>query len=196
MNGLRLLPQAIQGMREGKWQVNLGRRVKGKTIGIWGYGKIGQRIAKYASTFEAEVLVWGSEESRKKALESGYGVAASKAEFFKSCDVVSLHLRLKDATSSIVTYEDLTMMKQNALLVNTARAALIEKGALLKALDFGRPGFAAIDVYDQEPIYTANHPLLLMDNVICTPHLGYVEKESYELYFGIAFRNLLDYINQ
>ena len=196
MNGLRLLPQAIQGMQQGLWQINLGRRVHGKTIGIWGYGKIGKRIALYASTFGAKVLVWGSEKSRQQAVLDGHEAAATKASFFSSCDVVSLHLRLKEATHGIVSLTDLQMMKENALLVNTARAALIEKGALLTALKSNRPGYAAIDVYDEEPIFNQEHPLLQLPQVICTPHLGYVEREGYELYFGIAFQNLLEWIAQ
>lgn len=195
MNGLRLLPQAIQGMRVGRWQTNIGRQVKGKTIGIWGYGRIGKKIATYAKTFEGEVVVWGSQESRNQAIRDGYISAVDKKHFFKICDVVSLNLRLKESTKEIVSYQDLILMKTNALLVNTARAGLIKKGALIKALKNGRPGFAAIDVFDEEPIYDKEHPLLKMDNVICTPHLGYVEESSYELYFGIAFQNLVDYIS-
>lgn len=192
MNGLRLLPQAISGMKAGRWQINIGRRVFGKRIGIWGYGKIGQRITQYAKVFGAEVMVWGSETSRQQAGTDGFLVAKDKAEFFATCDVVSLHLRLKEATREIVKLSDLLQMKTDALLVNTARAALIEKGALLTALQKGRPGFAAIDVYDEEPIFDKNHPLLKMENVICTPHLGYVERAGYELYFSIAFGNALN----
>lgn len=196
MNGLRLIPQAVEGMKAGKWQVNMGRRVYGKRIGIWGYGKIGKRMAQYAKVFGAEVMVWGREGSRQLAKANGFLVAKSKSEFFSTCDVVTLHLRLKDATRGIVKKEDLLQMKKDALLVNTARAALIEKGALLTALQYGTPGFAAIDVYDEEPIFDTNHPLLQMPNVICTPHLGYVERSGYELYFSIAFQNVLDYVRE
>ncbi len=194
MNGLRLVPQAIEGMKSGKWQVNMGRRVYGKRIGIWGYGKIGKRMAQYAKVFGAEVMVWGSERSRKLAVEDGFLAAESKLAFFSTCDVVSLHLRLKEATRGIVKKADLMAMKSDALLVNTARAALIEEGALLEALEGGKPGFAALDVYDEEPIFDPNHPLLQMPNVICTPHLGYVERAGYELYFSIAFENVLEYL--
>ena len=194
MNGLRQLPQAIQGMQAGKWQINLGRRVFGKRIGIWGYGKIGRRIAQYAKVFGAEVMIWGSENAKANALNDGFLAATSKEEFFSTCDVVTLHLRLKESTKGIVKKEDLLHMKPDALLVNTARAALIEEGALATALTVGKPGFAAIDVYDQEPIFDANHPLLQMPNVICTPHLGYVERAGYELYFSIAFENVLNFI--
>lgn len=194
MNGLRQIPQAIEGMKAGKWQTNIGRRVYGKRIGIWGYGKIGKRIAQYAKVFGAEVMVWGSDNARKLAREDGFLAAATKEKLFSTCDVVSLNLRLKDATKGIVKKADLLKMKSNALLVNTARAGLIEKGALLEALQVGKPGYAAIDVYAAEPIFDESHPLLKMENVICTPHLGYVEREGYELYFSIAFQNVIDWI--
>ena len=195
MNGLRLLPQGIQGMKEGKWQVNIGRRVYGKTIGIWSYGKIGKRVANYAKAFSANVLIWGGEASTAQAKKDGFEVADSKEAFLQNCDVVSLHIRLKEATKGLITKEDLLLMKSDALLVNTSRAALIQKGDLLAALQAGRPGFAAIDVYDEEPIFDKNHPLLKLPNVICTPHLGYVEQAGYELYFSIAFQNVLDYFD-
>lgn len=194
MNGLRQIPQAIEGMKAGKWQTNIGRRVFGKTIGIWSYGKIGKRVANYAKAFGANVLVWGRENSTQQAKLDGFEVAQSKADFFKKSDVVSIHIRLKAETKGIIKAADLALMKASALLVNTSRAALIEKGALLRALKNGQPGFAAIDVYEEEPIFDKNHPFLKMDNVICTPHLGYVEMESYELYFSIAFQNVLDFI--
>lgn len=195
MSGLRQLPQAIEGMKAGKWQINIGHRVYGKRIGIWGYGKIGKRIAQYAKVFGAEVMVWGSLRSRNLAVLHGFLAARSKAEFFSTCDVVSLNLRLQPATSGIVKKSDLLQMKSDALLVNTARAGLIEQGALLAALRAGTPSFAAVDVYDEEPIFEVKHPLLQMPNVICTPHLGYVERAGYELYFSIAFQNVLDFIS-
>lgn len=194
MNGLRQIPQAIEGMKAGKWQTNIGRRIFGKRIGIYGYGKIGKRIAQYAKVFGAEVMIWGSERSLQLAETDGFLAASSKEEFFSTCDIVSLHLRLKGATRGIIKKSDLLCMKLDALLINTARAELIEKNALLEALQSGKPGFAALDVYDEEPIFDKNHPFLQMSNVICTPHLGYVEKEGYELYFSIAFQNLLDII--
>lgn len=194
MNGLRLIPPSIEGMKNGQWQTNIGRRVYGKRIGIWGYGKIGKRIARYASAFGAEVVIWGSETSRQSAIEDGYLAAKSRSAFFASVDVLTLHLRLNGATKGIVRLGDLQLMKKDALLVNTARAALIEKGALMKTLKAGRPGYAAIDVYDDEPIFDPEHPLLKMSNVICTPHIGYVERSGYELYFSIAFQNVLDNI--
>ena len=196
MNGYRQIPQAIDGMKQGKWQTNMGRRVYGKTIGIWGYGKIGKRIAQYARAFEAKVMVWGSEASRNLAEADGYTAAPSKDYFFQNSDILTLHLRLKTATKGIVKLEDLSLMKKEALFVNTARAALIEKGALQAALEGGRPGFAAIDVFDREPIFDISDPLLRMSNVICTPHLGYVERAGYENYFAQAFQNVLDYFAQ
>jgi D-3-phosphoglycerate dehydrogenase len=194
MNVLRQIPQAIAGMQKGEWQTNLGTTVYGKTIGIWGYGKIGKRIAGYARAFGAEVLVWGSETSRQQAIADGHRSADSKTSFFKQADVVSLHLRLTESTNGIVTAADLACMKPNAALINTARAELIAPGALLTALQNGRPGFAGMDVYEQEPVYDIHYPLLQMPNVVCTPHLGYVEQNSYELYFGKAFDNVLQFI--
>jgi D-3-phosphoglycerate dehydrogenase / 2-oxoglutarate reductase len=191
MNGLRQIPKAIEGMKAGKWQTNMGRTVHGKRIGIWGYGKIGKRIAQYAKAFGAEVMVWGSENSRALAESDGYLAAESSEAFFSSCDVISLHLRLTNTTKGIVKKSDLLQMKPDALIVNTARATLIEENALIEALAIGTPGFAAMDVYEKEPIFDVNYPLLHMPNVICTPHLGYVERASYELYFSIAFENLI-----
>lgn len=195
MNTVRAIPQAIQGMQAGKWQVNIGAVVQGKTIGIWGYGKIGKMIAGYAKAFGARVLVWGSTASRNNAVSDGFAMAATKEEFFSNADIVSLHLRLTAATSGIVTAADLDRMKPSSILINTARAELIEKGALLKCLRKGRPGGAGLDVYEEEPVYDFGFELLKMPNVVCTPHLGYVERNSYELYFGKAFENVINYIN-
>lgn len=196
MNTVRQIPQAIQGMKEGKWQTNIGSTIKGKTIGIWGYGKIGQQIAKYASVFGATVLVWGSENSRNQAVLDGFDGATSREAFFSQSDVITLHLRLNESTFEIVKEADLSLMKSDAVLINTARAELIEKGALLQCLKNGRPGFAGIDVYEEEPIYDTNFELLQLPNVICTPHIGYVEKDSYELYFEKAFENVINYVNR
>lgn len=194
LNGMRLLPQAISAMKQGKWQTNLGDRIHGKVIGIWGYGKIGKRIAQYAKVFGAEVMVWGSKESRALAKKDGFRAAHSKKEFFTTADVVTLHLRLHPKTNGIVTTTDLLQMKPTALFVNTARSALVESDGLMHALKLGRPGRAALDVFDNEPIHAVDHPLLTMDNVICTPHLGYVERASYELYYSIAFENCINFI--
>jgi D-3-phosphoglycerate dehydrogenase / 2-oxoglutarate reductase len=195
MNTLRQIPAAIAGMKNGQWQINIGSTVQGKTIGIWGYGKIGKMIAGYAKAFGARVLVWGSEASRENAVNDGFEKAATKDDFFQNADVVSLHIRLNDSTTGIIKEADLSKMKTTAVLINTSRAELIEKGALLRCLKNGRPGFAGIDVYEEEPIYDTASEWLHMPNVVCTPHLGYVEKDSYELYFGKAFENVMSYIN-
>ncbi|NDK55391.1 D-2-hydroxyacid dehydrogenase family protein [Pontibacter fetidus] len=195
MNALRQVPQAIAAMKEGKWQTNIGSTINGKLIGIWGYGKIGKLIAGYANAFGAKVIVWGSENSRDKAVQDGHLEAESKAAFFAQADVVTLHLRLTETTRNIVTAADLAQMKRDAVLVNTSRAELIEEGALLQALKQGRPGFAALDVYETEPILDKDYPLLQLSNVICTPHLGYVEKNGYELYFRKAFENVVAFAN-
>nr|WP_312970497.1 D-2-hydroxyacid dehydrogenase family protein [Pseudomonas sp.] len=190
INARRQLFPAMRAMYAGQWQVNLGQRLAGQTLGIWGYGKIGQRLARYAQAFEMSVLVWGSEASRQAALADGHRAASSRAAFFAEADVLSLHLRLVEATRHLVTAADLALMKPSALLVNTSRAELIAPGALLEALNKGRPGFAALDVFEQEPLVDIDHPLLRHQGVLCTPHLGYVEREGYELYFGDAFANV------
>lgn len=195
MNVLRQIPKAIEGMKKGEWQVNIGESVSGKIIGIWGYGKIGKIIAGYAKVFGAKVLVWGSEQSRSNAVNDGFEAAESKAGFFETADVISLHLRLNKETTGILKEADLNLMKTSAVLINTSRAELIEKGSLIKALKAGRPGFAGIDVYESEPVYDTAFELLNMPNVVCTPHLGYVEKNSYELYFDKAFENIVNYVN-
>lgn len=195
MNTVRQIPQAIEGMKNGKWQINIGSTIHSKTLGIWGYGKIGQKIAQYAKVFGAKVLIWGSEVSREKAIADGFDKAESKEVFFKTADIITLHLRLNEKTLGIVKESDLLSMKENSVLINTARAELIEKGKLLKCLIMGRPTFAGLDVYEEEPIYDINHELLKLPNVVCTPHLGYVERNGYELYFGKAFENAINFIN-
>jgi D-3-phosphoglycerate dehydrogenase len=195
MNTVRQIPQAIEAMKQGKWQINIGNTVHGKTIGIWGYGKIGQRIAHYAKAFGAVVLVWGSERSRKKAVEDGFQQSDTKEHFFKNADIITLHLRLNEQTVGIVKETDLLTMKDHSVLINTARAELIEKGALLHVLKTGKNIFVGVDVYEDEPVYDKNFELLKMKNVICTPHLGYVEQNGFELYFGKAFENVISYIN-
>ncbi len=202
MAATRRLPQYVSNLKHGVWQQSglksatapanhgLGEVLNGKTLGIWGYGKIGRMLAGFGGAFGMNVLVWGSEDGRKRAREHLHEVADSKEDLFTRSDVLSLHLRLVDETRGIVKLADLQNMKPSALLVNTSRAELIESDALVKALNGGRPGLAAIDVFENEPPL-AGQPLLRMENVVCTPHLGYVEKSSYELYFGGAFRNLL-----
>ncbi|MFJ4067677.1 D-2-hydroxyacid dehydrogenase family protein [Pseudomonas sp. NPDC089996] len=191
LNARRQLVPAIEAFKQGQWQVNLGQAVAGQVLGVWGYGKIGQRLARYAQAFEMPVLVWGSESSRAAAEADGHRAAISREAFFAEADIVSLNLRLSATTRHRVTFEDLSRMKPDALLVNVSRAELIAPGALLQALDAGRPGFAAVDVFEHEPILEPNHPLLNHPRVLSTPHLGYVEKNGYELYFGDAFDNVL-----
>lgn len=191
----RQLVPAIDAFRQGRWQVNLGQAVAGQTLGIWGYGKIGQRLARYARAFDMPVLVWGSAASREAAEADGHRAAPSREAFFAEADILSLNLRLSDSTRYGVTLEDLGRMKPDALLVNVSRAELIAPGALLQALDAGRPGFAAVDVYEQEPLLDPRHPLLTHPRVLATPHLGYVEKQGYELYFGDAFENVVAFFD-
>jgi D-3-phosphoglycerate dehydrogenase len=207
MASMRRLPQYIGNLKHGAWQQSglksaamppnfaLGMVLRGKTLGIWGYGKIGRLIAGYGRAFGMRVLVWGSEVSRDMAVTEGHEAAETKAQFFGTSDVLTLHLRLNDATRAIVGFEDLALMKPTALLVNTSRAELIAENALVAALNRGRPGMAAIDVFDSEPILQG-HPLLRLENAICTPHIGYVEQDSYEQYFGAAFENVLAFIHK
>jgi len=205
MASMRRLPQYIGNLKHGAWQQSglkaasmppnfgIGTVLREKTLGIWGYGKIGQLVASYGKAFGMQVVVWGSEASRARALADGYGAAESRESFFETCDVLSLHLRLTDETRGIVKPEDLSHMKPTALLVNTSRAELVEEGALVSALNRGRPGMAAVDVFESEPILQG-HPLLRLENAVCTPHIGYVEQGSYELYFNAAFQNVVDFI--
>jgi D-3-phosphoglycerate dehydrogenase / 2-oxoglutarate reductase len=186
---MRRIPQEAASLRAGGWQDGLGTTVRGRTLGIFGYGKIGTLVAGFGRAFGMNVIVAGREGSRSRAIADGLTVAA---DIFEQADVLSLHLRLTDETRGIVTRADLARMKPDALLVNTSRAELVETGALEAALREGRPGFAAVDVYEEEPVVNASHPLLAFPNTLCTPHLGYVERDSYELYFGQAFANLLE----
>ena len=183
----RFIPQEVALFRAGHWQSHLGRGLHGRTLGIWGYGGIGSLVARYGQAFGMRVLVWGREGSFTRARADGFSPALDKETFFAESDVLTLHVKLNAETRGLVTSADFAQMKPDALFVNTSRAELIEPGALVGALRAGRPGFAAVDVYEQEPILGADHPLLALDNVICTPHLGYVEKDSYEGYFGQAF---------
>lgn len=206
MAAMRRLPQYIGNLKHGAWQQSglkaasmptnfgLGLILKNRTLGIWGYGRIGKLVAGYGRAFGMRVMIWGSEASRQQARSDGFSAAASREEFFESCDVLSLHLRLSTSTRSVVKLDDLTRMKPTALLVNTSRSELIEEGALVSALNRGHPGMAAVDVFESEPILQG-HPLLRLENAVCTPHIGYVELDSYEQYFGAAFDNLLAFIN-
>ncbi len=207
MAAMRRLPQYIGNLKHGAWQQSglkaasmpanfgIGTVLKGRTLGIWGYGKIGQLVAGYGRAFDMKVQVWGSEASRERAVADGHAAAESCEQFFESSDVLTLHLRLHEATRGIVKHDALTRMKPTALLVNTSRAELIEEGALVGALNRGRPGMAAVDVFESEPILQG-HPLLRLENAVCTPHIGYVEQDSYELYFRAAFENVINFIHQ
>ncbi|HYA18501.1 MAG TPA: D-2-hydroxyacid dehydrogenase family protein [Bryobacteraceae bacterium] len=190
---MRQIPQQVASMKAGKWQMGVGSSLRGKTLGIFGYGRIGSVNAGYGKAFGMNVLVWSRESSREKARADGYAVAASKEAFFEQSDVVSLHLRLVDATRGIVTAADLARMKPSALLVNTSRAGLIEPGALVEALRAGRPGMAALDVFEKEPLTDISDPLLNMPNVICTPHIGYVSRDEYETQFSDIFDQIVAY---
>jgi D-3-phosphoglycerate dehydrogenase len=207
MAAMRRLPQYIGNLKHGAWQQSglkaasmppnfgLGMVLQGKTLGVWGYGKIGQIVAGYGRAFGMTVRVWGSESARQRAIDDGFAASPSCEEFFATSDVLSLHLRLSDATRGIVKHDALALMKPTALLVNTSRAELVEEGALVSALNRGRPGMAAVDVYESEPILSGS-TLLRLENAVCTPHIGYVELDTYELYFGAAFDNVLNFINK
>jgi D-3-phosphoglycerate dehydrogenase / 2-oxoglutarate reductase len=185
--GMRRIPQQVASMKAGHWQDSVGHSLRYKTLGIYGYGRIGKVVADYGRAFGMNVVFWASQDSRDRAKAEGGEVAESKHSFFEECDVISLHLRLLDATRGTVTRTDLDHMKASALLVNTSRAGLIEPGALVGALTAGRPGMAAVDVYEAEPLTDTNDPLLHMDNVICTPHIGYVSTDEWQLQFSDVF---------
>jgi len=206
MAAMRRLPQYIGNLKHGAWQqsglktgsmppnFSLGTRLGGKVLGIWGYGKIGQLVAGYGKAFGMEVRIWASDESRARAQADGWAVFNSREELFEQSDVLSVHLRLADRTRHLVTLADLSRMKPTALFVNTSRAELVEDSALVAALNRGRPGMAAVDVFEAEPILQG-HPLLRLENAICTPHIGYVELDNYELYFNAAIDNALNFRN-
>lgn len=191
LSALRNLPFEVKRLQEGRWQSTLGTGVNGKTLGIYAYGKIGSIVAAVGKAFGARVVCWGREGSTGRARAAGFEVAKSREEFFADADILSLHLPLNKDTRGIVSRSDLARMKSTALLVNASRSGLIEKGALEEALQAGRPGKAAVDVYDQEPVLGANHSLLKMTNATCTPHLGYVTRESYEEYYAVVVDDIL-----
>jgi D-3-phosphoglycerate dehydrogenase len=190
---MRKIPQQMASLQAGKWQMGVGTTLRGKMLGIYGYGRIGGVVASYGRAFGMNVQVWARPQTLEAARKDGYATAASKEAFFADCDVISLHMRLVDATRHIVTPADLARMKPTALLVNTSRALLIEPGALVEALRNGRPGMAAVDVFEQEPVLDQNHPLFKMPNVICTPHIGYVTHEEYETQFVDIFDQIVAY---
>lgn len=203
MASSRKIPQYTSLLQDRVWQTaslhpqfnQLGRVLKSRTLGIWGYGRIGKLVARYAQAFGMQIMIWGSESSRAQALQDGYMAASSRSIFFSDCDIISLHLRLNETTRGIVQESDLLLMKSDALFVNISRAELLEENALVNALQSGHPGFAALDVFETEPL-PKDYPLLGLENVLLTPHLGYVEQDSYELYFGTAFQNIVDYDGQ
>lgn len=202
---MRRIPQYVSNLKHGAWQQSglksasmppnfgLGMVLRGRTLGIWSYGKIGRLVAGYGRAFGMRVVIWGSDTACQAALQDGYEVAESKQALFSQSDVLSLHLRLGDTTQGCVTLDDLSLMKPTALLVNVSRAELIQPDALVSALNRGRPGMAAVDVFESEPILQG-HALLRLENCICTPHIGFVEQDSYELYFSAAFDNVINFI--
>jgi D-3-phosphoglycerate dehydrogenase len=190
---MRQIPQQMAALQAGRWQADVGTTLRGKTLGIYGYGRIGSVVAGYGKAFGMNVLVWARPQTLAAARADGYATAPSKDAFFADCDVISLHMRLVDATRGIVTAADLARMKPTALLVNTSRAPLIAPGALVEALRAGRPGMAAVDVYEQEPVLDPTHPLLTMPNVVCTPHIGYVTHDEYEVQFVDIFDQITAY---
>ncbi len=188
---MRLIPQQMKSLQSGEWQMGVGRSLRGKTLGIYGYGRIGSAVAKMAEAFAMPVQVWGGEGSLERARADGFHVPESREAFFATSDIVSLHVRLYPATRGIITAEDLNHMQPSALLVNTSRAPLVEPNALVNALEAGRPGMAAVDVYESEPLTDTSHPLLNMPNVVCTPHIGYVTEDEYEVQFNEIFDQLV-----
>ena len=191
MAAMRHLPLEITRLKGGLWQGALGRQLRGRRLGVWSYGRIGKLVAGYGQAFDMRVWVWGRENSIAAARADGFAAAPTRKAFFEQSDVISLHVRLNAETAGLVTANDLGSMKPDALIVNTSRAELIGAGVLEAALSAGRPGFAAVDVYEREPVLGADHPLLRLANAVCTPHLGYVERDNYELYFGSAFDNVI-----
>jgi len=190
---MRQIPQQMAALKAGQWQIGVGASLRGKTLGIYGYGRIGAVVAGYGKAFGMHILVWAREAARAQAQADGHATARSKDAFFEACDVISLHMRLVEATRGIVTADDLARMKPTALLVNTSRAPLIAPGALVGALQAGRPGMAAVDVFEEEPVLDTDHPLLTMKNVICTPHIGYVTRDEYEVQFTDIFDQIVAY---
>ncbi|MFI4988475.1 MAG: D-2-hydroxyacid dehydrogenase family protein [Alphaproteobacteria bacterium] len=187
----RRIPQQMSALKAGKWQIGVGTTLRGKILGIFGYGRIGSVVAGYGRAFGMNALVWAREATLARARADGYAAARSKEALFEECDVLSLHMRLVAATRGIVAAADLARMKPTALLVNTSRAALVEPGALVNALCAGRPGMAALDVFEDEPLLDRHHPLLAMENVVCTPHIGYVTRDEYELQFTDIFDQIV-----
>ena len=192
---LRRFVEEVNRLKGGQWQGYLGDQLAGKVLGVYGFGRIGKQVCHLGKAFGAKPLVWGRETSLEKAVQDGFAVASSREDFFRTSDIVCLQLRLNDDTRHIVTAKDLALMKPNSLLVNASRAELIESGALEAGLKLGRPAYAAVDAYESEPVLGANDPLLQLPNCLCTPHIGFVERDNYEAYFGIAFDNINAYLS-
>ena len=190
----RELPQQMAALKTGRWQIGVGQTLRGRTLGIFGYGRIGSTVAGYARAFGMQVLVWARPESLERARADGHAVADGKEAFFSASDAISLHMRLVPSTRGIVTAADLARMKPSAIFVNTSRAQLIEPGALVAALRAGRPGMAAIDVFEKEPLTDPSDPLLSLDNVVATPHIGYVTRDEYEIQFSEIFDQIVAYV--
>ena len=193
LSAMRQIPQQVAALKAGVWQTGVFHTLRHKTLGIYGYGRIGATVAGYGRAFGMNILVWSREETRRKAVQDGYAVALTKEAFFADCDVLSLQMRLVPATRHIVSAADLALMKPTALLVNTSRAPLIEPGALVAALQAGRPGMAAVDVFEDEPVRDPSHPLLCMPQVVATPHVGYVSRDEYETQFTDIFDQIVAY---
>ena len=191
ISAYRHIPQEMAALKAGRWQTTVGTVLRGKALGVVGYGRIGGQLARYAKAFDMKVLAWGRAKSAERAKADGVEVVASKEELFERADVVTLHVRLTPETRGLVTAADLARMKPTAMIVNTSRAGLIAPGVLAAALKAGRPGFAAVDVYEEEPLLNPDYPLLKMDNVVCTPHLGYVAVDGYERMLGAVFEQIL-----
>jgi D-3-phosphoglycerate dehydrogenase len=189
----RQIPQQMQSLQLGRWQTGVGATLRGKTLGIHGYGRIGGAVAGYGQAFGMRVVIWAREASRQRAHDNGLEVANSREDFYSRCDVITLHMRLVPDTRGSITDADLARMKPTSLLVNTSRAGLIAAGALVRGLEAGRPGAAAVDVFEEEPLRDPNHPLLRMPNVVCTPHIGYVTRDEYELQFSDVFDQIVAY---
>jgi len=190
LSSLRRFTDEVARMQNGQWQGFVGRQLQGKTLGVLGFGRIGEQICKLALAFGAKPLVWGRASSLAKAVDKGFAVASSREAFFSTCDVISVQLRLSAETKHYVRAADLAFMKSDAVFVNTSRAELIEEGALYNALKLGHPGFAAVDVYEDEPVMIPRHPLQDLPNCLCSPHIGFVERDNYEAYYGTAFDNI------
>jgi D-3-phosphoglycerate dehydrogenase len=190
LSSLRRFTDEVERMKNGQWQGFVGRQLQGKTLGVLGFGRIGEQICKLGLAFGAKVVVWGRPSSVAKATDKGFAVATSREAFFSNCDIISVQLRLSAETKHYVTASDLALMKSDAIFVNTSRAELVEEGALHAALKLGHPGFAAVDVYEDEPLFTNRHPLQDLPNCLCSPHIGFVEQDNYEAYYGTAFDNI------